>query len=133
PGAAGGPDQPLGDQEMSSKGIVLKRNDRDEEKLNALNALAPLVFVEYRGASQPAGMATNFGQLDYLLVTGGHGDFQNKQPTTFNDAEIPSTKTWIANSKGEIEAIILDTCFSSAVAASFLKFLTPDGCLVCAH
>lgn len=68
-----------------------------------------------------------------MLVTGGHGDFVNKKPSKFNDADIVSAKKWISNVKGTFKVIVLDTCFSSALTGSFLPFLSNGGCLVCAH
>src|SRR4051812_41473672 len=118
---------------MSSKAIVLKRNDDDTAKCNALQALQPRVFVEYTGQSQLAGMITDFGTLDYLLVTGGHGDFRSGRPTKFNDADITSARKWIGTMNGSFRAIILDTCFSSALVAPFLRFVPNGGCVVCAH
>lgn len=118
---------------MSSKAIVLKRNSNDAAKLKALQGLAPQFMVEYSSGGQLAAMTNNFGTLDYLLVTGGHGDFVNKKPSKFNDADIVSAKKWISNVKGTFKVIVLDTCFSSALAGSFLPFLTNGGSLVCAH
>lgn len=118
---------------MSSKVVVLKRNDGDNPKLQQLVGINPIKIIEYNNGTQLAGFKNDLGKVDYLLVTGGHGDFINRKPTKFNDADIISAKTWIKNLKGSFKAIILDTCFSCALAGMFTKFLPNGGCLVCAY
>ncbi|MGH7107688.1 MAG: hypothetical protein ACREF0_05885 [Acetobacteraceae bacterium] len=118
---------------MTTKGIVLKRNDKDQPKFDQLNALQPNKVITYANTLGLATAGGDFGSLDYLLVTGGHGDFQSGKPSKFNDATIDDAKKWIKSISGTFKAIILDTCFSSALAASFLPFLPNGGCIVCAH
>jgi hypothetical protein len=118
---------------MTSKVVVLKRNAGDDAKLQQLTAINPIKLIEYSNGAQLAGFKNDLGKIDYLLVTGGHGDFQNRKPSKFNDADIVSTRTWIKNLKGTFKAIILDTCFSCALAGMFTKFLPNGGCLVCAY
>lgn len=118
---------------MSKKAVVLKRNSGDAAKVKQLKGISPIKWFEYTSASQMANDKTDFGAIDYLLVTGGHGDFANHKPTKFNDADIVSARSWIGNIKGTFKIILLDTCFSSALAGAFLKFIPDGGCIVCAH
>lgn len=118
---------------MSKKAVVLKRNSGDAAKVTQLKGISPIKWFEYTSASQMANDKTDFGAIDYILVTGGHGDFVNNKPTKFNDADIGSARQWIGNIKGSFKIILLDTCFSSALAGAFMKFLPYGGCVVCAH
>lgn len=118
---------------MSNKVVVLKRNSGDQQKLNQLTAINPMKIVEYSNGATLGGFKNDFGKIDYLLVTGGHGDFQNRKPSSFNGADIDHARAWIKNLKGTSKAIILDTCFSSALAGMFIDLLPNGGCLVCAY
>lgn len=118
---------------MNSKVIVLKRNSGDEAKMKQLAALKPTQMLQYTSAQQLSTLMSNVGSASYLLVTGGHGDFKSGKPSKFNDADIPSTEQWVGTLNGPFDAIILDTCFSSALAGLFIPLLGTGGCLVCAH
>lgn len=118
---------------MSTKAILLKRNPKDDAKHTALMALNPVQLVGYSvTTAKPAAISVT-GTADYLLVTGGHGDFVANAPTKFNDLPMAMAKPWIASLNGEFQAIVLDTCFSSGVAPSFLGNLPMGGYIVCAH
>lgn len=118
---------------MSNKVVVLKRNHNDGAKWTALNGIMPSHFLEYTSRSQLASLRTDLGTRDYLLVTGGHGDFQNGKPSKFNDATIKDAMTWVKGIQGRFKAVILDTCFSAALAGAFLPLIPNGGCLVCAY
>ncbi|MCU0986067.1 MAG: hypothetical protein MUC89_14180 [Acetobacteraceae bacterium] len=118
---------------MSSKAILLKRNPSDDAKHAALMALNPVQMVTYTATNAIPAAITVADTADYLLVTGGHGDFVASAPTKFNDLPVAMAKPWIASLKGDFHAIILDTCFSSAFAPSFLGHLEMGGYIVCAH
>jgi hypothetical protein len=118
---------------MSSKVVLLKRNAGDDEQYNRLQAIQPSFLLSYSSGSELALLPSDFGNQDYLLVTGGHGDFRNGTPTKFNDSDIKNAMTWIKGVKGSFKGIILDTCYSAALAGSFLPLLPNGGCLVCAY
>lgn len=116
-----------------SKSIVLKRNTGDDAKLAQMQALKPVTLLQYQFAAGLGGASLDLANVDYVLVTGGHGDFINKKPSKFNDADITNFRSWVGNLKGKAKAFILDTCFSSALCGEFLKFLPTGGAVVCAH
>lgn len=118
---------------MSSKAIVIKRNSGDTPKYDQLKALNPAKLVEYANGSSLSQFKTAFGKLDYLLVTGGHGDFVSGKPSELNGADISSAKTWISNMSGTFKAIILDTCFTVALTPVFLPFVANGGAVVSAY
>lgn len=64
-----------------------------------------------------------------LLVTGGHGDIDQKR---FNEASLDEWKKWIKNQpKGKFNLIILDFCDSSAlIRTEMASLLTPCGSIV---
>jgi hypothetical protein len=121
------------DDRMTTKAVVLKRNPNDKAKQQQLAAIKPLLLVEYGGSGLLSNTAKDFGNLDYLLVTGGHGDFAVSQPTKFNDTTMDDAGKWVAASAGQFKAVILDTCFSSAMLPVIMPLVQPGGCVVCAH
>lgn len=118
---------------MSTKAILLKRNPDDAAKFRQMRALRPNDFAFYREASMCPAALKFEGTADYLLVTGGHGDFVGGGPTKFNDLSAAMARMWIRKLRGDYEAIILDTCFSSAFCPEFLGHLPMGGYIVCAH
>ncbi len=118
---------------MSTKAILLKRNGNDGAKYDALMKLNPVQMVTYTAPTTIPSALSVTGTADYLLVTGGHGDFIASEPTKFNDLPVAIAKSWIASLDGEFQAVVLDTCFSSAFAPFFLGHVPMGGHIVCAH
>ncbi len=116
-----------------SKSIVLKRNDNDDAKLQQMQSLQPKALLQYEYSSALGNAKLDLGNVDYVLATGGHGNFINRKPTKFNGADMDNFKKWIGNLKGTAKAFILDTCFSSALCPVFIKFVPVGGAVVCAH
>ncbi len=116
-----------------SKSIVLKRNSGDGAKLAQMQALQPVAMVQYSNGDALGCQKNDLGAVDYVLATGGHGDFNGKKPTKSNDADIDNFKKWVGNLTCKSRAFILDTCFSSALSGKFLDYLPNGGVVVCAH
>jgi hypothetical protein len=132
PAAAAAPCHPGGD-DHEHQGDPAEAQRGDAAKYTALMALNPLKMVTYTATNLIPPPIEVAETADYLLVTGGHGDFLASAPTKFDDLPVAMAKPWISSLKGEFEAIILDTCFSSAFAPSFVGHLPMGGHVVCAH
>ncbi|MFC6486402.1 hypothetical protein [Nitratireductor sp. GCM10026969] len=118
---------------MSSKAVVLKRNSGDDAKRRALLGIGPTPLIEFTASGKLSTDKKFVGSLDYLLLTGGHGNFVNSRPTQCNGTTVEDTNRWAFGVSGQFKAIILDTCFSSALLATFLPMVPYGGCVVCAH
>lgn len=118
---------------MGNKIVVLQRNKGDDAKLqNIKKLLNPLKIVEYQAnATIPPVQGSN---IDYVLFTGGHGNFIASQPTQLNGTTAANARKWLGESSGlEADAFILDTCFSSAFVPAFSGMIPVGGAIVCAH
>jgi hypothetical protein len=120
---------------MSKKIVLLQRNKGDDAKANAIGAkLKPLWTCNYNeNGVPPTPPQTVQGEIDYLLVTGGHGDFVSGQPAKLNGLAPASARKWAGALGAEFDAIVLDTCFSTSFIPAFLGNLRLGGCIVCAH
>lgn len=116
-----------------SKSIVLKRNNNDDAKYNQLKSLNPVRMLTYNNSANFGTSKMDLGNVDYVLFTGGHGNFMASRPTQFNDASIDDTRRWMKGVNGTAKAMILDTCFSSALCEDFIRFVPTGGAVVCAH
>lgn len=119
---------------MSTKVVALQRNPHDEEKVKAIQQmLSPLSTLYYEAHGPIAPFPDLMDKLDYLLFTGGHGNFIDAAPTLMNGLGLAAVKAWAATLTSEFDAIILDTCFSSSFIPIFSPHIRIGGAIVCAH
>lgn len=119
---------------MSTKVVAFQRNPNDHARVNAIQTnLAPLATVYYNEHGPIAPFPNLKGQLDYLLFTGGHGNFRDAAPTQMNGLSVAAVREWAATIASEFDAIILDTCFSSSFIPIFSPHVRIGGAIVCAH
>ena len=120
---------------MSTKVVALQANDGDATKICAIqDVLKPLHTIYYKeGGPIPEFPGKLGSSLDYLLFTGGHGNFVNNAPSKLNGLNPAVVKTWVNTVNSEFDAIILDTCFSSSFIPTFSPLVAMGGAIVCAH
>jgi hypothetical protein len=120
---------------MSKKVVVLQKNNGDTAKRKAIqDRLHPLQTIYYsENGPIPDFPANADGELDYLLFTGGHGNFKCGAPTQMNGLNTAAVRRWTASIDTEFGAIILDTCFSSSFIPVFAQHIPMGGAIVCAH
>jgi hypothetical protein len=120
---------------MSTKIVALQENDNDAAKIFAIQeTLKPLRTIYYKEGATVADSIDGVGDsVDYLLFTGGHGDFVNAAPAKLNGLKPDAVKRWLAKVDTKFDAIILDTCFSSSFVPTFAGHLEMGGAIVCAH
>jgi hypothetical protein len=120
---------------MSTKVVALQANDGDAAKIfDIQDVLKPLHTIYYKEGGPIPDFPKNVGgSVDYLLFTGGHGNFVNAAPTKMNGLNTDAVKKWANSVTAEFDAIILDTCFSSSFIPVFSPLLKMGGSIVCAH
>jgi len=120
---------------MSRKMVLFQTNKGDEQKFKDItNKIRPEYFIRYQ-ANQQARVPRVEGTWDYLLATGGHGNFQFGKPTQLNGMRAKQARAWAIDvpSKLSFRALVLDTCFSSAFIPDLVHMLELGGSIVCAH
>lgn len=124
---------------MGNKIVILQRNAKDDEAVYQIETyIKPIKLITHeKNGLVPSLPSVTTTTLDYILFTGGHGAFNSGTSRSMDGITPQRAQSWIQafpNAlKGKVNAIILDTCFTSSFVSMFSELLPVGGAIVCAH